>query len=281
MKPIPLILDTDIAGDADDVFALNLLLNSPEVSVELIITADEHEGHRARFAYEFVRSCGYTIPIVQGIDLGNTKYCHACRVGRDIQTRDIERDVVRSVLKVLRLKPETRYVCIAPQSNLALVTEALGSEAGMLNVVAMGGAINYRRKDVAEHNIRYDILAAQKVFASCANLRFVLSDTTFTREMEITNEHPIFASLIGSEKYHHKMMAENCRAFFAGKYSASMMHDPLTVATLWREDLVQFRETRLVMNELGQMSESPLGRKLLVSSEARYGELMRLLALRL
>ena len=76
---IPVILDTDIGGDPDDVFALNLLLNSQEVAIKLIVTADEHEDHRARFARQFVLAAGHDIPVVSGASLGRSKYCHVCR----------------------------------------------------------------------------------------------------------------------------------------------------------------------------------------------------------
>ncbi len=41
------ILDTDIGYDPDDLFALLLLLNSPELKPNLIITGDEVCGKRA------------------------------------------------------------------------------------------------------------------------------------------------------------------------------------------------------------------------------------------
>ena len=42
----------------------------------------------------------------------------------------------------------------------------------------MGGALNYRKKGKIEHNVRYDVAAAQKVFYSPVPKRYVLSDTT-------------------------------------------------------------------------------------------------------
>lgn len=49
------ILDTDIGGDPDDTFALLLALNSPEISLDLIVTSDEHRGHREAFANELLK----------------------------------------------------------------------------------------------------------------------------------------------------------------------------------------------------------------------------------
>ena len=70
------ILDTDIGGDPDDAFALLFALNSPELTLDLVVTNDENEGNRARFAKEWMMmmQCWY-VPVVAGVDLGNTRYC--------------------------------------------------------------------------------------------------------------------------------------------------------------------------------------------------------------
>lgn len=279
-EPVSVIIDTDVGGDPDDIIALQLALHSPEISVELIVTSDEHEGHRARFVREFLRAKGLDIPVVQGADLGNAKYCHVCRSGGAAQN-DIDTDVVGAVMKVLRQKPQTRYVCIAPQSNLAAVLDTLGEEAEMLHVLMMGGAVEYRRKDVAEYNIRHDIEAARNVFASAAQLTYVISDTTFTPEIEITAEHPIFQRLAASVEPHHRMIVENCRAFFAAKYASTIMHDPLTISTLLRNNIVRFRDAELVMNGIGQMSENRFGKTVRISCSANYAAFMALIAERL
>jgi inosine-uridine nucleoside N-ribohydrolase len=145
----------------------------------------------------------------------------------------------------------------------------------------MGGAFAYRRKNVAEYNIRHDIEAARKVFASAAQLTYVISDTTFKPDIEITAEHALFQQLATSTKRHHRMMVENCRAFFAAKYPSTIMHDPLTVSTLFRNDVVRFREAELVMNEIGQMSEERFGKTVRISCSADYAEFMALIAARL
>jgi len=66
------ILDTDIGFDPDDLFALLLLLNSPELKIDLIVTGDEVEGKRAVFTKKILDQCGrQDIKVVQGEDLGN------------------------------------------------------------------------------------------------------------------------------------------------------------------------------------------------------------------
>jgi len=39
LKPIPVILDTDIGWDIDDTWALITLLNSPELDLRMVLTS--------------------------------------------------------------------------------------------------------------------------------------------------------------------------------------------------------------------------------------------------
>ena len=49
-KKIPVILDTDIGGDIDDIWALAMLLKSPELDLRLVTTNTGNTEYRARVA---------------------------------------------------------------------------------------------------------------------------------------------------------------------------------------------------------------------------------------
>ena len=69
------ILDTDIGYDPDDLFALFLLLKSPEISLDLIVTGDEVCGKRAIFTKNILELYGRSdLKVVQGEDLGNNDF---------------------------------------------------------------------------------------------------------------------------------------------------------------------------------------------------------------
>ena len=68
--PIPVILDTDIGFDVDDVWALAFLLRCPELEVKLITTTTGDTHYRARIVAKLLEIAGRTdIPIGIGIPL--------------------------------------------------------------------------------------------------------------------------------------------------------------------------------------------------------------------
>jgi purine nucleosidase len=62
-------LDTDIGGDTDDVFALAMLLRSPEVEIAGISTSTEIDGKCATMARYVMRLANNnTIPVAAGAE---------------------------------------------------------------------------------------------------------------------------------------------------------------------------------------------------------------------
>lgn len=110
------IIDTDIGGDPDDLFALLLAINCPEMKIDLVVTCDEHKGHRASFARKLLKELGKGIPVVKGSDLGNSKCCVVCDLVQDYEKQD---DYLSAVKNIIDKNQKTNYLCIGPQTNLA------------------------------------------------------------------------------------------------------------------------------------------------------------------
>ena len=58
--PIPVILDTDIGLDVDDIWALAHLLNCPELDVKLITTCTGDTAYRAALVAKMLELAGRT-----------------------------------------------------------------------------------------------------------------------------------------------------------------------------------------------------------------------------
>ena len=63
----PLVLDTDIGTDVDDLLALLLILTEPAIDLVGITTVHGNTGLRARIAQTVLRCLGRTsIPVIAG-----------------------------------------------------------------------------------------------------------------------------------------------------------------------------------------------------------------------
>ncbi len=271
-----IILDTDVGGDADDACAIRLAVNSPEISLDLVVTNDEHKGHRARFVEEWFRFWGQNIPVVAGTDLGNTRYCLITGMlnfpEEQVDTDFLER-IAETVEKNSMAGTMTDYVCIGPQSNLARFINSYPELKDRVNITLMGGGLEkYRHGDKkAEHNVRYDVPAALKVFYSDWDKRYVLGDTTHDKRIVMGEGIELYKRLAEDEANHTQYFVESMRQFFTRSYfDKSLMHDPLTLSSIISDEFVQFQTKRVSMDENGIMQQDPQGKETIVSVGADY-----------
>jgi inosine-uridine nucleoside N-ribohydrolase len=274
------ILDTDIGGDADDCFALLFALNSPEISLDLIVTDDEHKGHRAMFAEQFLERMKRQVPVVSGIDLGNSKYC--CIEDLLYLMPRVDDDCLRRIASVVSQYHRTEYVCIGPQSNLAMFMEEYPSFGGKVNITMMGGGLEkYRCRDIAEYNVRKDVAAARKVFLSDWNKRYVLGDTTNNPAIEIKEFSEMYWCLSVDERDYVGYLFSSMKAFFEkSSHKSTLMHDPLTVSTVF-DDFVEFDNRHVTMDDKGIMHTDPDGKETMVSVAADYQGFWRMFCKRI
>ena len=57
-RPIPVVIDTDIGEDIDDLLAISFALNSPEFEVLAITTVDCDTAARSRIARRVTKAFG-------------------------------------------------------------------------------------------------------------------------------------------------------------------------------------------------------------------------------
>lgn len=265
------ILDTDIGGDPDDAFALMFGMNSPEISIDLVVTCDEHNNHRAQFAKQFLATMGKTTPVVAGIDIGNDKYC----LIEDMLLSsfgDVDTDYLDAMARTIDRTKSIEYVCIGPQSNLAALISAYPEFKDKVRVTMMGGGLErYRHGDrKAEHNIRYDVPAARAVFDSDWDKRYVLGDVTGNNSLMITSQSKIYKTIVARGQRHLDYLLASLNRFFTrSKYQGTMPHDPLTLASVFT-DYVEFAERNVTMDDKGIMRAEEHGKPTIVAVDANY-----------
>jgi len=202
---IPVVLDTDIGFDVDDVWALAFLLNCPELDVKLITTATGDTGYRAKVVARLLQIAGREdIPIGVGLALDDSPQTHAAWLG-DFSladyTGDVLRDGVGAMVDTIMATDElVSLVCIGPLPNVAAALAREPDLTTNARFIGMHGSLRKgylgADKPMREYNVKQYALACQAVFH--ANWEKIITplDTCGT----IILDGDRFASLKASEK---------------------------------------------------------------------------------
>ena len=192
-SPQSIIIDTDIGGDIDDVYAVGLALQSPELNILGITTEFVDTTLEARLTSRFLHETGHSdIPVAAGTPK------RPATIGALSQARYAERwpadqkypDAVNFLLQQIRQHPgEITLIAIGPESNLgAAIDRDIATFRKLKRVVVMGGSV-YRgynpnntyflnKTPSIEYNIAADPGAAQKLFTSGVPLFVMPADST-------------------------------------------------------------------------------------------------------
>ncbi len=262
------ILDTDIGYDADDFFALLLLLNSSELSLDLIVTGDETKEKRARLTRKILEIAGRSdINVVAGADLGNTNFSVDEMIS-DTPQHKREHDAVEMMNVIVEQCDEVTYIGIQGFSNLSALIRRYPDVKKKLKVFQMGCAIDYsRREGWVEHNVRIDIPAAQHVLASGLDITLVMAQTTMAPGYYFDEKNSVMLKLRASKNPLHVMLFQSVMRFHEKLAQKGVgdpwpyAHDPLAVSVALGKDFVQFEEMTVSMNERGELLRDPHGQK--------------------
>ncbi|WP_280471278.1 nucleoside hydrolase [Nocardia cyriacigeorgica] len=240
LRDCPLIVSTDIGGDPDDAIALALAAMT-EPRLALVVTADEFpDGRRSILARHLLDLLGREdVVVAAGATAGESKYWAAdglVPAGAHPWPLDLYATV--ATLTDPASSAPLRWLGIGPLTDLARLLEIDSGRrnplglARRLRIWQMGGALEYRQPDRAEHNFRLDPKAVHTVVDRAENLTLVLSDHTFTPVIAVDPDSPIYRLLATSSIPWAQVIARHLDQWFARFHPASMMHDPLTFAAL-------------------------------------------------
>lgn len=185
------IIDTDIGDDIDDVLAVGLALNSPELEVIGITSAWGDTKLRARLLDRLLRETDHSdIPVAVGIERHKEK--EAAFSQADWALREPAKphqDAVDFLIQQIKKYPgEITLIAIAPETNLgAAIARDPATFRKLKRIVIMGGSVRLGYDDrapllsqppVPEYNVVMDIPAAQAVFTSGIPLYVMPLDST-------------------------------------------------------------------------------------------------------
>jgi purine nucleosidase len=186
LPPEKIIIDTDIGDDIDDAFAVALALRSREFDIVGISTTFGDTLGRARILEHLLGEGGREdIPVAVGVSstAGAAASPMTQRQFGELghYSRASHAGAVDFALEQIRRFPgKITLVAIGPLSNIGAMIDKSPDTFRMLKrVVLMGGSIYPARPELkVEWNIRWDISAAQKLFASGVPLYVMPLDST-------------------------------------------------------------------------------------------------------
>ena len=171
----PVILDTDIGFDVDDVWALVFLLRCPELDVKLITTATGDTAYRAAIVAKILSIAGREdIPIGVGLSLDASPKTHQSWLG-DFDLNQYQGEVLRDGVGALcdvieKSTEQVTVIGIGPLPNVAAALARSPDITGNARFVGMHGSI--RRgyldapKPMREYNVKLHALSCQAVLSA-------------------------------------------------------------------------------------------------------------------
>ncbi len=230
MKKTPVILNTDIAGDIDDTWALALLLRSPELDTKLVVPCLENPEFpfgRTKVAAKQIAQSGYTnIPVAAGL-----AGCHFDYPLREwAEDYDLSQypggfreDGIQAMIDTIMESDEVvTVICIGPLTDIAEMVRREPRVAEKAKILMIGGSIyNGHSLDAiqkaSDYNIRADIPSVREVFAAPWDItmipldvtaHIVVGDDNYQKILSKRGSDPVVGTTL--ENFDFWMVKENC-----------------------------------------------------------------------
>jgi pyrimidine-specific ribonucleoside hydrolase len=276
LQQTPMIIDTDAGGDPDDAIAL--IVAAAEPTLALVVTNDELGGERARFTRHLLDLLGRPeVPVVAGSDLGNTRLnCIEDLTPPYVPSQPT--DVLAAVTEVCSsATDQVRWVGIGTASNLAMLLTERPELAKQLVVTQVGGALRYRDPERADHNFRTDPEAAAVLLAKARLPRLLLSEMTFTPEVEIVKDSPLHRLLSDPDgPPWARLVAAHMDQWYERFHHGTMQHDALAFTAAIELPFVGYYREHIVIDERGRTTvDTDDGIDVWLSGRARLDAYMR------
>ena len=250
---IKAIIDTDIGDDIDDALALALALRSPELKVLAVTTIYGRVRLRARLAAKILKAFGEAeTPVAMGAPkpLINPEPTHVPNQAPALDPEDAFSSITKKhaadlIVEVLKEEKDVTLITLGPLTNIAIALLKDRDAFKEARLVVMGGCIG---RPVLEHNIKADPEAAHVVFTSQLPITLVSLDVTSKCIMPRT----ALQALKMSNRPPLKVLRRYLDLWTNATKGRPVMHDPLTVAVSFNQELVKKEPMHVVVELKGE-----------------------------
>lgn len=278
---IPVILDTDIGDDIDDLWALVMLLRSPQADVRLVTTTFGRQEYRGKLLARLLTAAGRAdIPI--GLGAGDQQGDGRQRdyvTGYDLKsyTGKIHGDGVQALIDTIHASPKPLTIIgIGPLHTVGAAIQRDPAIAGKAHFVGMLGSVRKGYDGgpevVAEWNVKMAITLCQTVLsAPWKSIALTPLDTCGI--IRLAGAH--FAALRDSKDPLTAILIDNYR-MWAGKQRAeeltesSILFDTVAVyLALYDRALAMMEDLKIRVTDDGFTRPDEAGRMMSVATDWR------------
>ena len=254
-----IILDTDNGDDIDDLFTVYLMLNSPEFEVVGIISSYLNTPLRARQIKHVLKLANKEyIPVFAGSGVplrghhdrptSTIFWQYEDTLMKDEYTPNSNdadgEEAIQFLIDSAKKYKDELYVCeVAPECTLGKAIKRDRDAFKDCHIYIMGGAFFEK---CSEWNIDCDIDAARIVFESGLDITYVGHNVTVKTILD-ERMFTKFRNIRGSDYDNYLVSATELWYSFAKRMP--ILHDPLTLMTIIRDDLCEFVEEEFALVE--------------------------------
>lgn len=269
MRKIPVILDTDIGDDIDDIWALAMLLNSPELDLKLVLTDFGDTVYRSRIVGKLLERANRS-DVAIGIGIrqkGNGGNQAAWIEGYSLKEYPgaVHHNGVDALITmIIKAEEPMTLICIGPTPNIAAALKQAPDIAARTHFVGMYGSIHkgYGGKPgpVAEYNVNRDPASCAKALgAPWKSASIAPLDTCGL--IQLTGKHyqrvrqskiPVMQAVMESYDEWCKHSKE-----FDPKQTSSILFDTLPVYMAFTRDRLKMREIGIRVTPDGHTVTDP------------------------
>lgn len=273
---IPVILDTDIGLDVDDVWALVFMLKCPELDVKLIVTDTGDTRYAASLVAKLLEIAGrQDIPVGIGIPLDNHEQTHAewlADFDLEQYSGTVITDGVGAICDtILQSEQPVTLISIGPVPNIAAALQRSPEIVNNSRFIGMHGSI--RRgymgapKPMREYNVMKHSMACQQVFKTDWNLTITPLDTCGT----VMLKDEVFQNVINCEDPLTQAAVENHFAWakiaqdWPGhstidlQQRSSVLYDTVAIYLAFSEEFLAMEQLAIAVSDDGKTLEDSNG----------------------
>ena len=265
----PVILDTDIGFDVDDVWALAFLLKCPELDIKLIVTDTGDTHYSAEIVAKLLQVAGRTdIPIGIGIPLDETQRTHAAWLddfSLDNYPGQVLLDGVGAICDTVEKSAEkVSIICIGPVPNIAAALAREPAITKNSRFIGMHGSIRRgymgANKPMKEYNVKKHTLSCQQVFATPWDITITPLDTCGTVFLKDANFEKVknsSSTLAVAVMENHFIWCEKVKDWpilseMDPQIQSSLLYDTVAVYLAFSESLLEMEQLPIIVTDDGK-----------------------------